>query len=189
MNTQYTKKDFQLNANETNNSGYLKFNNPRITHRFGGLINNNKIGIKTDSCNQDFENCYFLSKFNSVVKSINHSYKNYKNYYYTDNTILQFDTIDKANSWLSFIYDFIINNDFLNCGVFFNGKGLPKNIIIFENGKKFIFFKLIDNFTFIEYDFENEYIKNYKNSNDLYFYNFKTMELEPNLNCKTWIKN
>lgn len=196
METNYTKNDFLLNnhrmyTNEKNETFYyLNFGSSSITHRFGGLVENNKIGIKTNTCNTEFENCNFINRFSMYVKFINQTLGNYKNYYFCDNTIIQFNSIIEANNWLSFMFDFVLNNEYSNLSTYLNSKKLPKGIILNESykDKSFKFLKVNDDFTISEIDFRKEYNINYlHNENDLYLLDFDKMERVQNLKCKTWV--
>lgn len=188
MKTNYIKSDFHL-INIDND--YLTFNNPRITHRYGGLVKNNKIGIKGDTCNKDFETCDYLSKLDWFIRTINSTLGNYKNYYHTDNTIIKFDTIEQSNKFFDNLYDVITSNEYDNLSTFLNGRSLPKGIIIMESKRKCKFFKVDSSFNVIDFEFTQDmYDKGYKHTvNDLYKYDFNTMTCEPNLECKTWVKS
>ena len=193
METKYIKEDFHLtNHRSYNGSEYLNFINPSINHRYSGLVHNNKIGIKNDTCNRDFETCSFLSRLDSWVRFINSSLNNYRNYYHTDTSIIQFNTIEEANSWFDFMYDLIVSNDLYYLSTFLNNKALPKGIIMCSStgDYRFKFYKVNEDFTLSEYDFEVEYNKTYKHTpNDLYKYDFTSMCGMPNLECKTWVSN
>lgn len=191
MKTELTKKDFYFNSHKINENGtFTVLSNSDTQHRFGGKLikDNGKFQLRPQSCGNP---CQLVRTVDSWIRAINWAYalepQSYKE------SILEFDTIERANKFIDNLFKMVDKFSFkghISSGVLGLQyyKYLPKGFIEIRIDKKFYHYIFdIDTLEFKKFDFEPIYNKYYNEYINLYDYNFKSKQIEPNRKNKSWV--
>lgn len=186
-NLNYT---FEIDRIENvNNTDWVRFKHPDMTHRFGWFLVNGQIVIGGQSRGNPSK---MVSILDSYIRAINFSFNNDATGC-KSKSVIRFNSIEEANVFLNSMFALIANNIeyyYISSTLLSNKYKLNKVLVICNHDKGFKFLKVNNDFTLTEIDYRQQYEANHKDpEKDMYFYNFDTMTTEANTNNPIWVKN